>query len=642
MNIVSILSMVVICIVCAAAVQGDEANQPILGLVGTVENAKVMTPAASSVQPVDQSTVPVDVDLFRMAGWSLEYLINSPRKEFNYDPVFQCFPYQYPPAPDRPDPIVTCDTDARMDWEWYYMRDITGSNKGRDVEAGFHKRILSYVNEDGIVWSDPGCLNEDKIDAYWDKKDYIIHMWGAPKILRSLSEDYIRTKNPMSKELARKVMLALKRLAKWDDKGRCWVACGMGGLHADGTVAIGSPIPCPVVGPLVTYWQATGDTEALDFARAYADGMIAGVQPDGARFQPDGSFGELHGHCTMRSVWGVGLLGLATGDQKYVDFAKRSFDWVLSKGTGTGWFPAVPSYAFCTEICLISDMMSTASCVAEAGRPEYYDYVERSMRNYIANLQFVASEEGFEDRYRKMHTNVSEADIKRSEEITSGNLLWGTRKTPLTEEEIQKGMAASKKFQGGFYNAGLNDMENSQIWGGYIWKIAGCCAPEGIRAVYTSWINTIKHMPKSKLGPEGVYVNMSFSRTSQWGDVTSFMPDQGRISVKAKVSDSFFIRPPHWAPRDQVHAFVDSKPITVDWSGDYVSFKAKPGQEVTITYPLIGFSQYVDGMWEKAAPGLHMTFLWRGNMVIDTIPRVQPGNTPLFTGKVKYTPPAPE
>ncbi|MHB1000082.1 MAG: glycoside hydrolase family protein [Armatimonadota bacterium] len=596
---------------------GPDSSPQVMGLTGKVDNIRTAVPADVKPLLLVESRIPVDVDLKRMAEWSLEYLINSPRERFNYDPVFECYPYKYPPEPNHPDPIVPCDTDARMDWEWYYMRDITGSSKGRDAEAVFHKRIKSYVKEDGIVWAPPGCYNEADIHATYEEKDYLIHMWGAPKILRSLSEDYIRTKNPESKDLARKIMLGLKRLAKWDDKGRCWIECGMGGLKADGSVAVQSVMPAPVVGPLVTYWQATGDNEALEFAKAYAEGMIAGLQPYGLKFEADGSFGDGHGHVTMRSVWGVAQLGVATGEKKYVDFARRSFDWVLSRGTGTGWFPAVPAIPFCTEVCLISDMMSTASCIAETGQPEYYDYIERSMRNYIANLQFIADREGFEARYRKEHPELS-------------------------EDQIREGMAASLRFQGGFYNAGVNDFENSWLWGGYIWKISGCCAPEGIRAVYTCWQDTIRRMPKSQLGPKGIYVNMSFNRKSEWGDVTSFMPHQGRLTVKAKVRDDFFIRPPYWADRNQVLAFVDSKPVPVKWSGAYVQFDAKPGQELTLTYPLISFSQQCDDTWEKTAPGTSVTFLWLGNMVTDTLPRAKPGTTPLFTGKVKETPPVPD
>ena len=114
----------------------------------------------------------------------------------------------------------------------------------------------------------------------------------------------------------------------------------------------------------------------------------------------------------------------------------------------------------------------------------------------------------------------------------------------------------------------------------------GCCAPEGMRAIYTAWTETIGRLPASPLGPAGVYVNMSLSRASPWGEVVSFMPDAGRLTVKAAARDAFFLRPPHWAPHDRVRAFVGTKPVAVRWSGDYVRFDASPGDELTITYPL--------------------------------------------------------
>jgi hypothetical protein len=75
-------------------------------------------------------------------------------------------------------------------------------------------------------------------------------------------------------------MTALKGLATWDKQGRCWFACGMGALRGDGSVVPNgwNRQPAPIVGPLVVYWQATGDEDGLSFARAYADGMIDGCQ----------------------------------------------------------------------------------------------------------------------------------------------------------------------------------------------------------------------------------------------------------------------------------------------------------------------------------------------------------------------------
>jgi hypothetical protein len=46
-----------------------------------------------------------------------------------------------PPVPPGSDRVVACDTDACMDWEWYYMREIASSARGNEVEAAFHRRF---------------------------------------------------------------------------------------------------------------------------------------------------------------------------------------------------------------------------------------------------------------------------------------------------------------------------------------------------------------------------------------------------------------------------------------------------------------------------------------------------------------------
>jgi hypothetical protein len=89
----------------------------------------------------------------------------------------------------------------------------------------------------------------------------------------------------------------------------------------------------------------------------------------------------------MHCVWGIAELGVFTGESKYIKFAKNSFDWMMSRGTGTGWFPAMPDN--CCETCAVSDMISIAVMLGQSGYPEYFDYAERFFRNYIINLQFI-------------------------------------------------------------------------------------------------------------------------------------------------------------------------------------------------------------------------------------------------------------
>ena len=264
----------------------DNKEISIRGLTGKIGKVHVAVPAAEKIGLATSTPASTDLDLKRMAEWALNYLIKTPRKNLGYEPVFQCHPLQCPPVPAGQDPVVACDTDARMDWEWYFMRDITGSKRGAEVEAAFHNRMREYIDPDGKVWSHPGCFNEGNTNVKYEKKDFVVHIWGATKILKSLSEDYARTKNPESKALARKVMLALENNRHVGRAGRCWIACGMGALKADGSIVPNgwNRQPAPIVEPLVTYWLATGDGEGLEFAKAYADGMMNNLQPDGIRF----------------------------------------------------------------------------------------------------------------------------------------------------------------------------------------------------------------------------------------------------------------------------------------------------------------------------------------------------------------------
>jgi len=587
-------------------------GEAIRGLTGSVGDVRTAVPAREEI--ANGAALPGrDLDLTRMAEWALNYLIETPRPHLGYEPVFQCAPLECPPVPEGQDPIVACDTDARMDWEWYYMRDITGSKRGREVEAAFHKRIREYIDPEGRVWSHPGCFNEGNTTARYEKKDFVIHIWGATKILKSLSEHYARTKEPEAKALARKVMLALKKIATWNAEGQCWIKCGMGALRGDGSIVPNgwNAQPAPLVEPLVTYWRATGDAEGLEFAKAYAEGIIRNLQPGGIRFQPDGSFNG-HSHATMHAVWGIAHLGLATENAGYLDFSKLVWDWMLTRGTGTGWFPAGPDN--CNETCAVSDMISIAALLGEAGHTEYYDYAERYLRNHIATQQFVLTPE-FESRYR-------------------------ARNAAAGEEKIRAGLRELLKFQGGIIGgSGLNDLENELLGGTSGYQMFGCCAPEGMRAIHTAWRHTIERRAAKGSRPGGVYVNLGFTRDSPWGRVVSHMPEEGRLTVKASADETYFLRPPHWAARGEVRAFVEAKRVPVEWAGDYVRLTAKTGEEIAITYPLLEFSQQVSGLW-KERPNLRLTYRWRGNMVTSVDPPAK--GTALFTGSPRLLPPPPK
>ena len=135
----------------------------------------------------------------------------------------------------------------------------------------------------------------------------------------------------------------------------------------------------------------------------------------------------------MHAVWGVGRLGLATGEAKYLDLAKGAWDYLLTRGTGTGWFPAGPDN--CDETCCVSDMISIATLIGRSGHPEYFDYAERYLRNYISNSQFIVTPE-FEAYYRKLHADKGERAVADGLEALrrfQGGIIGGHRPERLRE-----------------------------------------------------------------------------------------------------------------------------------------------------------------------------------------------------------------
>ena len=373
------------------------------GLSGSI--SKVRVNSAGSIERLPSGFRSTDINLRDMSAWSLRHLNLNPRPDLNYEPVFFIRPLHSPVAPSGHDPIVPGDTDARMDWEYPNMREILGLKEPGPVEKGLHARVLGYVRPDGLAWVPPGHYMEG--DVYAGKKvdpQAVASTWASCKILRSLSENYKRTSRSEDRRMARTIFLALRKLADWDS-GRAYYPGGSG-AWLDGKW-IKPQLPTAVLEPLVSYWEATKDAEALQFARAVAEGLLADAEllpPANSRILPSGEF-HGHMHSTMHGVWGVAHLGAVLNETRYVVWAKRVYDYASGFGPGTGWMQAAlwnDPVRELSETCATSDMVSVASWIAQAGFPEYWDHVERALRNYLRPQQFFVTDD-YEALYRKLN-----------------------------------------------------------------------------------------------------------------------------------------------------------------------------------------------------------------------------------------------
>ncbi len=544
-----------------------------------------------TVEPLAASSPPKDVDLIEMATKAMHYLIHNPMKDRNYECRFEIDLLKLPPSmgPNTPDPYITYgDTESRMDWEFLYMRDMNGSQEGREVEDAIRRRIMGYIRDDGLCWLSPWCLCDPR-DTHLEPHAM---NWTTDKTIVTLVELYRRKHDPRDLAKARKLIGGLQSLASWD-AGRAYYPGGMGAWR-DGKWAFtgcSDLYPC-ILDSIGHYLDVKDDPEVRRFAEAFADGMIAGVQKNlGAnRILEDGSFGGYNSHLHMRAVLGVARLGLVTHNTRYVDWSRKVYGWLVTQGTDWGWFPEGPDptkkESKNSETCATGDMADIAACFAKAGHPQYWDDLERFVRNYCREAQFFVTPE-YEALYRKVH---------------HGN------------PKVEEGLRQARDFQGGF----VARLTPNSLTIGPTMNMMGCCPPGAMRATYIAWRNVVS---ESK---EGVFVNLCLNRDAPQARVVSFAPKQGRMTVVAKKDASFFLRPPTWAPREHVQAYRDGTKVEPQWHGDYIEFKdSKKGSELTITYPLPHFRQTIN------VGGGQYTYEWLGNTVLSVNPSGE--GLPLFT-----------
>ena len=566
-------------------------------------------------QPDDVSlaaTNVVDMSLTTMAAQSMNALKKNPRPHLDYECRFGISLLNCPPAPgpDVHDPITFGDTENRLDWEYAYMKQMCGDASADEMAKGVRTRIMKRLRDDGLCWVETAAFAA--LPGIW------ANQWTTGKLLISLSNDFRRTGDASTRGTCRKMFEALRARADWVD-GRAYYAGGNSCWNERGwAITDCTPYsPAMLMEAVVAYYDAFHDDDALKFAVALAEGEMAcdqwshWIMKDPSKLtpeqkeqmkltssvqviwptapmdinllvRPDGSF-DHHSHMRGHQGWGMAHLASITKEPRLVQWTKRLLDFYLERGTDYGWIPESMTFPARSETCAVADVIDMAAYMAECGYPNYWDTVERFIRNYIREAQFFVTPE-YEKVYRSLHPG----------------------------EAGDKGIAMARDFEGGFQGAmGLND----RCYAGTTMDMMGCCLPEGMRAIHTAWLNTVIR------DKNGVRVNLCFDRDAPEAKIVSFAPKQGRMSVTAKVADRFRLRPPAWAPRDRVKAYRNGQPMAVAWSDAYVAFdKVAPGDVLTLTWPMMQWVQKQNIKSSPGQPDREVTVTWLGNTVLKLDP----------------------
>lgn len=265
----------------------------------------------------------------------------------------------------------------------------------------------------------------------------------------------------------------------------------------------------------------------------------------------------LHFHHNGNALEGISAYALASRDPEFASFARSGYEWARSLGSPlVGFFPEYIDdwpddrpYVDC-ETCCTTDMIQMGLTLSEAGQGDYWDDVDRYVRNQFAQMQLL--------------------DNKWIDQMVA--TLPPT--PPAANEDSER---VSERMIGSFASwASAND-----------WYIQGqpgttfCCIGNGGRALYHVWEKMIG------FGNATLRVNLLLNRASPWADVHSYLPYEGQVDLIMKTACNLEIRIPEWTEPVEVSALVNGTRRELIFHGRYArTGYVEAGNVVTVNFPI--------------------------------------------------------
>jgi hypothetical protein len=148
-------------------------------------------------------------------------------------------------------------------------------------------------------------------------------------------------------------------------------------------------------------------------------------------------------------------------------------------------------------------------------------------------------------------------------------------------------------------------------------SIQHCCTGNMGRTLYYLWEHIVHH------NQGDLRVNLLLNRASEWADIHSHIPYEGRVELKVKRSlRAVSVRLPEWVVTKDpaVAASVNGKPREFHIEGRYLTLgSASAGDTVAVTFPMTRRTTKV------TIGGTDYTLDIKGNTVVDIDPPGQDG-----------------
>lgn len=585
---------------------GSSPSQAYSALSSPVQTGATTKPAplpsalrdVTALKPAGQfyeATIPDTLDLAERARFSINNLTH------NVDPNDYYYNYQSIRFGAKdPGPVlasrswnITPKNLRALPW----LRTMCGSDEFLDTQAGMIGALFGHVRGDGLLYYPVDSNGPPKNTSYPDVNGILA---------LACENQYNMDGHPQWLEWIRLLGTGLEKVAiRVQDRAYYPPECSIDPTGIWHWTLRGSA-ELPYVPTQEPYLEQQGHEGAVKFEQAYAIRALVRAH----RYAPDQSYIELlqrfvrfclepgmwentsleghlgnehgifGGHYHGNTAAALALLDVAQAGKNIwlKEFVREAYEHGIHSGAvQVGWFPGwiMPTkygrpagVHIATEGDSIGEMIELAVRLADAGLGEYWDDVDSMVRNQLAEQQFCS---------RKLLSDMS------------------------------GGAPGIEDFVGGFTQI-FSDPPN---FAATLPAMYGCCSANGSIGLYYAWHGITRF-------DQGVAtVNLFLNRASEWMDVDSYLPYEGKVELHNKKARTALVRIPSWIEMEDVKAYVDNRMTKPSTSGHYLIFdglSAKatirlefPNPERTDTYT-IDDTRY------------RITF--RGSTVLDLEPRV--------------------
>ncbi len=284
-----------------------------------------------------------------------------------------------------------------------------------------------------------------------------------------------------------------------------------------------------------------------------------------------------HFHSTTLMLLSMMEYAVAAGDGELMALVQEGYEYGKLLGQATvGYFPErVPNLwsesvedrltgMFETsETCEVADMIALGLKLTKAGLGDYWDEVDRWLRNQFAEAQLTDVE--------WIYAMFSELP-----EVPYNPMYQTADRVP----ERNIGAFAGWPSANDWYTGAPHYRGYYPDYRGDV-AIMHCCTGNGARAIYYAWERILDFNGRA------LRVNLLLNRTSPWADVDSHVPYEGRVDVKVKQDCDLLVRIPEWVSPGEVVCQLNEAARSPQWDGRYARIgEVQSGDVAVVSFPI--------------------------------------------------------